>query len=506
MSFLSLDIGTTGCKAIVFSPEGRIIAGSYREYSVMYPKLGWIELDANLVWTKVKECIRESVIKGTGARIKAISISSQGEAFVPVSKRGKILYNSIVTFDNRAEKWVKWWDSQIGRRKIFEITGMPLSGIYTLNKILWLRENEPQIFAKTWKFLCYEDFVFFKMGLSPTIDYSLAAKTMGFDIHCKCWSKELLKIGGLDETIFSEVKPSGEIIGEIGQKSAAELGLPIGVKVVTGGHDQAAGALGAGITETGQATDATGTTESIVVLLDEPSLSDEMLYYNYPCYPHVIKDKYITVAFNLSAGSILKWYRDNFAEKEIEEAAKSKKDVYELILKRAQKAPTNIYVLPHFTVSGTPYLDPYSKGAIIGLSLSTKKTEIIKALLEGVTFELKLNLKCLLKAGINISEMRAIGGGAKSKDWLQLKADMFNRSVTSLQVSEASCLGVAILSAVAMKEYDSLEEAVAKMVKVKQTFTPDPRVARIYETRLRIYEKIYHQLCPITHQIEKNYV
>jgi len=504
MGFLSLDIGTTGCKAIIFDPEGKVIAGSYREYPLIYPRPGWIELNANLVWTKAKECIKEVLAKGKSTKVKTISVSSQGEAFVPVTKSGDILYNSIVTFDNRAEKWVKWWNSQVGRRKIFEITGMPLSGIYTLNKILWLRENEPEIFAKTWKFLCYEDFVFFKIGAPPIIDYSLAAKTMGFDIHRKCWSKELLKISGLDENALPQAKPSGELIGEISRRAANEMGLPVGTKVITGGHDQAASALGAGVIEAGQAMDSTGTTESIAILLDRPILSDEMLRYNYPCYPYVIKGKYITVAFNFSAGSLLRWYRDNFAKEKIGETAKSKKNVYELMLKKAQKTPTNIYILPHFTVTGTPYLDPYSKGAIIGLTLSTKKAEIIRALLEGITFELKLNFKYLSKAGINVNEIRAVGGAAKSKDWLQLKADMFNKSVVSLQVPEAACLGVAILSAVAMKEYNSPAEAVRKMVKPRQVFIANPEIARIYDEKLKVYEKIYGQLCPITHQIEEN--
>lgn len=501
MSFLTLDVGTTGCKAIIFDLKGRVTANSYREYPLTYPKPGWIELNANLVWVKVKECIKEVLAKDKITKVKTISVSSQGEAFIPVNKKGDILYNSIVTFDNRAEKWVEWWDTQVGRMKIFEITGMPLNGTYTLNKILWFRENRPKIFAKTWKFLCYEDFIFFKMGLPPIIDYSLAAKTMGFDIHRKCWSKELLRVSELDENVLSETRPSGEFIGKISRKGVAETGLPVGTRVITGGHDQAAGVLGAGVIEVGQAMDATGTTESIAILLDKPILNNKMLRYNYPSYPCVIKDKYMTVAFNFSAGSLLKWYRDNFAEEEMREAEKKKRDVYELILEEAQKTPTNIYILPHFTTTGTPYLDPYSKGAIIGLTLSTKKTEIIRALLEGITFEMKLNLKYLSKAGINIAAIRAVGGGAKSKDWLQLKANMFNRSVTSLQVFEAPCLGVAILSAVAMNEYDSIAEAVAQMVKAKQTFKPDPEVAMVYEEKLKVYEKIYNQLSPITHQI-----
>ncbi len=356
MSFLSLDVGTTGCKAIIFDLKGRVTANTYREYPLTYPRPGWIELNANLVWIKIKECIEEVLAKDKSTKVKTISVSSQGEAFVPVNKKGDILYNSIVTFDNRAEKWVEWWDAQVSRTKIFEITGMPLSGTYTLNKILWFRENKPKLFAKVWKFLCYEDFIFLKMGLPPTIDYSLAAKTMGFDIHRKCWSKELLRVSELDEDVLSETKPSGEFIGKISRKGAAETGLPVGTRVITGGHDQAAGVLGAGVIEVAQAMDATGTTESIAILFDKPILNNKMLRYNYPSYPCVIKDKYITVAFNFSAGSLLRWYRDNFAKEEVKEAKKKKKNVYEVILEEAQKTPTNIYILPHFTITGTPYL------------------------------------------------------------------------------------------------------------------------------------------------------
>jgi len=494
MALMGLDIGTTGCKAIIFDVEGGILSQAYCEYPLLHPQPEWQELDAEVVWQATCQVIQEAVSKNSGPPVKALSVSAQGEAVTPLSSRGEILDHSIVTFDPRTISLAQWWDRMLGKEKIFEITGMPLHGMYTINKIMWWRENRPQIFNKAWKFLCYEDFIFYKMGLPPTIDYSLAARTMAFNIQQKKWSSRILEMAGISEDQLAVVKPSGEIVGEIGYRQAKSLGLSPGVLAVTGGHDQPAGALGAGIIREGIAMDATGTVECIAPAFRHPVLNPKMLSGNFCCYPHVVKDMYVTLAFNFTGGSLLRWYRDTLSDEEQEEACRQKKDVYQVIIENASSNPTSIFVLPHFTTTGTPWLDIHSKGAILGLTLNNRKSEIIRALLEGITYEMKLNLQALQNAGINVEEIKAIGGGAKSSFWLQLKADMWNKKVISLNVSEAACLGVAILAGVAAGLYSSVPEAVERLVKVKNTYFPHGEINKLYEKKFEIYQKIYPTL------------
>ncbi|NPV54165.1 MAG: hypothetical protein HPY71_11670 [Firmicutes bacterium] len=493
MAVLAIDVGTTGCKALIFDERGSVRAAAYREYPLIHPRPGWAELDPTVVWERVRESVRE-VARMAGDEVRALSVSAQGEAVIPVDRRGNVLDNSIVTFDSRAAEMVEVLEENVGRDRIFKITGIPLSGMYTACKLLWLRENKREVFRDAWKFLCYEDYIHYKLGLQPVIDFSLAGKTMMFDVITKRWSTELMDIVGIDESKLAEPHLSGEIIGRISKSAADELSLRSDVVAVVGAHDQAAGALGAGVTGPDIGMDATGTTESIALVSPVPILKDDMCRYNYPCYPYVLEDTYITVAFNLVAGALLKWYRDTFGREEIEEARAAGRDVYDVILEKASSrssGPSDIYVLPHFAFSGTPYCDPSSKGAIVGLTLSTTKAEIIKAIIEGVTFEMKLNLKYLSGLGFQVKELRATGGGSRSRTWLQLKADMFRTKVVSLEVSDSPCLGAAILAATALGEYESVAQAAGVMVKPGEVFTPDQNLAALYDERMPVFERIY---------------
>jgi len=504
MSLLGLDIGTTGCKAVVFSLEGKVLSTAYREYPLLYPQPGWAELDMRLVLEKIKESIRQVSSQVKKDPVKALSISTQGEAFAPVDKKGNLLSHSPVSFDARGESFVQWWRKTLGAEKIMKITGQPLHPMFSLNKIMWLKENRPHIYSKTWKFLCCEDLIIYKLGLSPTIDYSLASRTMAFDVLKKRWSEEILSLVDIDKSLLSEVVPPGTIIGKIPQKIADDLSLSSKVMVVTGGHDQPCGALGAGVREEKIAMDATGTVECIASIFKEPHLNRRMLENNFTCYPHTVPQFYITLAFSFTGGSLLKWFRDTLGKEEKEEAKKRGKDVYSILIDKATPGPSPLYLLPHFTTTGTPYMDPNSSGAILGLSLDTSKADLIKAILEGVSFEMKYNLSLLEEIGIPIEELRAIGGGAKSRKWLQLKADLYDKKLVSLQVSEAASLGAAILAGVATGEYSSLEEAVEATVKIKETFYPQEKKRRIYKEKFQIYKDIYPTLKDLNHRIKLN--
>ncbi len=498
MHLMGLDVGTTGTKAIVFDDSGRLVSSAYREYPFIHPRPGWSDLDSNQVWLAVVEAVSEAAAQSREP-VRALGVSSQGEAATPVSESGEVLAPAIVSFCSRTQELVPHWRGIIDPLELFRITGMPLSHIYTILKLQWVRENQPDVFARIWKFLLFEDFTIFKMGLPPTIDYSLAARTMAFDVVEKRWSERVFELADLDPALFAEAQPSGTVVGELPRKSADLLGLPAGCLVVTGGHDQPAGALGAGVIAPGVAIDATGTVECLTPAFAEPHLDEQMLRSSFACYPHTASPLYCTIAFNFTGGSLLRWYRDTLGAAERKQAEREGRDVYDVILEQMPDQPTDLLVLPYFSATGTPYFDPEPTSAIVGLHLGTTRAEIVRALLEGLSFEIKLNIELLAEAGIELEELRAVGGGAKSERWLQIKADIFNRRVVSLETSEAACLGVALLAGVAAGAYESLEEAVAATVRPLKTYEPDPHRARYYEEQFARYRDLY----PLTRRLKE---
>jgi len=498
MHLMGLDVGTTGTKAIVFDDAGHLVSSAYREYPLTHPRPGWSDLDSNRVWLAVAEAAGEAAARSPEP-VRALGISSQGEAATPVSESGEVLAPAIVSFCSRTRELVPRWRDLIDPLELFRTTGAPLSHIYTILKLQWLREHQPDVFRRTWKFLLFEDFTIFKMGLPPTIDYSLASRTMAFDVVEKRWSERILGLADVDPRLFADARPSGTVVGELPRQSAEALGLPPGCLVVTGGHDQPAGALGAGVIAPGVAIDATGTVECLTPAFAEPHLDEEMLKSGFACYPHTASPLYCTIAFNFTGGSLLRWFRDTLGAPERQQAQAQGRSVYDIILEQMPGEPTDLLFLPYFTSTGTPYFDPDPTSAIVGLHLGTTRGQLVRALLEGLSYEIRLNIELLTEAGIELEELRAVGGGAKSERWLQIKADIFNRRVVSLETSEAACLGVALLAGVAAGAYESLEEAVAASVHPVRTYEPDPARTRYYDEQFARYRDLY----PLLRQLKE---
>ena len=503
MSLMGIDVGTTGCKAAVFSLDGELLALAYREYPLVHPKPGFTELDPELIWASVAEVIREANAGLAADPAQALAVSCQGEAVVPVDTAGSALGNFIVTFDHRTRPQAEWWEATVGSRALFAMTGMPLHPMYSICKILWIRDNAPELFARTRRFLCVEDFINLRLAGEPVIDWSLAGRTMAFDVRKHRWSTEVLRWAGLSEDLLARPLSSGSVVGPVRAGVAEALGFRAPVMVAAGGHDQPCGALGAGIVEPGMGMNATGTSDVILCAFPRPVLTQRMLRSNYCCYSHVDPSLYVTISFNLTGGLLLRWHRDVLCEAEVQAARQRGGDPYEIIVAEASDEPRPLFFLPHFVGAGTPYLDSDSRGALVGLTIDTTKRDLSRAVLDSVNYEAKLNIARLAAAGCPIRELRAIGGGAKSERWLQMKSDCFGLPVSSMHVSEAATLGAAMLGGVACGRFRDAGEASQAMVHVARRFEPDPVRREQYERIFPLYQELYPALRRLNHRIAR---
>lgn len=501
MSLLGIDVGTTGTKAVAFNHGGRPIASAYREYPLHSRQKGWMEVDPHEVAAAIKDVISLVAAKTRHDPVSALSVSAMGEAAVPVARDGRFLAPVQVSLDERTASYPDWWRGRISNEDVFRITGHTIYSIFTLPRTQWIKEHWRSVYDQTWKFLCFQEFVFYLLGTEPVTDYSQAARTMGFDVRAKRWSERLFEIAELDPAKFPIAVQSGTLVGKVADTVANELGLPRGVKCVTGGHDQPCNALGAGILTGGSAVYGTGTVDCITPAFDHFVDSTDFIQNNLACYPHVVPDKYCSVAYNSTGGNLLKWYRDTFADTEKRLAAEKGIDPYEVILSDLPDGPSPVMVLPHFTVTGTPWFDTNSRGALLGLRLTTTKGEIVKALIEGTTFEMKLNLEALRRSDVAVERIRSTGGGAKSRLWNQLKADMLGVPVATLQTSEGGSLGTAMLAGVATGVYGSLAEAASALIHEHEVFEPRPEVSARYSERFAIYRQLYPTLREINHRL-----
>jgi xylulokinase len=494
MSYLGLDIGTSGCKAVAFTREGKMLASAYREYPLIHPAPEHAELDSDVVIKHCFDVIRE-VNSAISEPVSAMSISTQGEAFTALDKEGKSLCNAMVSSDNRAVKEVEEFEKEFGKEKLYNITGHTSHPIFSLFKLLWIKKHKPEIWKNTKYFLCFEDLFLFGIGLKPHISWPLAGRTMLFDVTRHEWSKEILSSIGLDAERLAIPVATGTITGSIPAKTATMLGFTKEVIMVAGGHDQTVGALGTGVTEPGACMYATGTVECFCPMFDKLTLDPRLMKNNLCCYDFTVAGKYTTVAYSLTGGNILKWFRDEFGQQEKLEATQSGKDVYTLLLKQMPSAPTDLLVLPYFSPTGTPHFDTQASGAILGLKLTTRRGEILKALLEGVALEMRLNLELMEQSGMQIKSFAATGGGTRNETWVQMKADILNRPIKVMGISETGCYGAAMIAQSASEKIP-VTEIIKKNETCTKTFHPDPENAKRYSEKYSVYKELYRGLKP----------
>lgn len=323
-----------------------------------------------------------------------------------------------------------------------------------------------------------------------------------YDLAAGSWSDYILSKCGIEQNRLAVLGPEGGgVVGVMSRKAVEKIGLKKEVLLVSGGHDQACAALGSGVVQSGLAMVSTGTAEVVEVAMKSPVLNPALRKGNISIYRHVVPKLYLAMTLNHSGGILLRWFRDTLCKWECKQAHKNGQDPYDLILADAPDGPTDVMVLPHFAGSGTPLLDTTSRGAFVGLTFATTRSTIAKAILEGLTFELRTNIELLKKSGIKIKELHAVGGGAKSPLWLQLKADICKAPLRVPEVTEAACLGAAILAGVAAGVYPNFATAVKNTVRLKKRVKPDKRAVAAYEKRYQLYKQLYPALINVSRQL-----
>jgi xylulokinase len=364
--------------------------------------------------------------------------------------------------------------------------------MYSLAKIAWLRKNQPETFEKAARFVCLEDYILHRLGMEPAISSPLASRTMGLNIQRNAWAEDLLQFAGITSDQLSRVEPSGTAVGEAAPDIAKELGLSPGMVWSTGGHDQVCASIGAGAQSPGTVADGTGTFECISTPLQYPLLSEASLAANLPCERHAIAGQFLTLAYG-PGGIALKWLRDNCNREQMAQAKAAGKSAYDLMLFDVPDRPTGLFFFPYLLGTGTPWLDSDARATIWGLTNATTNPELVKAALEGVCYEMRWNLDIFEQIGIHVDRILAVGGGARSEMWLQLKADIFGRPVVAVP-GEVSSRGAAICAGVGGKVYSGWNEGIAAMVKPGRVFEPRATMQRQYREFFEQYKELAQRI------------
>lgn len=482
---LGIDAGTTSCKAAVFDEAGRMLSFARQPYAVRSPQPGWAEVDPEVLWQAVVRATREAVCEAP-APPRALSVSSQGEGMVPMGPNGLPVGPIIVSYDGRADGETRWLEERFGRRYFFDQGGQILSNVSTAAKILWVRRHPEAFAAAPVSFPCVGDYVAARLGVGAHIDPSLAARTMLYDRGTGDWRQELLEAIGITAEQLSPIVPAGTALGCPPPDICDLLGLPHDVIVAAGGHDQPCGLLGAG--GQGASVYSLGTTETLVCPLDR--FYEGLYPLGLPCYPHVLPGQWVTLPGNFTGGNLLAWYAAQFGQEEARRAETRGISVFSVLCEEMAETPTRLLVLPHFTVTGSPYNDSESCGAILNLHLSTPRGELIRGLLEGVAYEILLNLSLLEGAGISTEKLHVVGGGAGSRCALQLRADVLGRTLCLPPVEQAACRGAALLAAWGAALLPPQAEIWSGQ-ETRQVFTPNPENHAFYLDAFSKYRALY---------------
>jgi xylulokinase len=494
---LGIDAGTTAMKAVLFDLGGNPLGQASQEYRLHTPTPDRVELEPGHYWAACCGCT-QGVLAEAGVdprQIAALAISSQGETLIVLDEAGQPLYPAIVWLDNRARAEANQISAQFDVETVFQVTGQPeITPTWPATKILWLRHHQPLVFERAYKYLLLEDYLLFRFTGRFVATPSLLSSSLLFDIRHRTWWGEMLDLVDITPEQLPTVQESGRVVGTLTAEASRDSGLWEGTVAATGGMDQALAALGAGNTRPGLITENTGGALAIVATLEEPVFDPQV---RIPCHYHALPDTYYLLPWGQTAGMALRWFRDVFGVEEQREAARIGANVYDLLTAGAAKVPPGsegLVALPHLMGAACPEFNPDARGVWFGVGLHHTKAHFVRATLESIAYMLRRNVEILEELGIAVAEIRALGGGARSPLWNQIKADVVGVPVVTVATEEQACLGAAILAGSAVGLYLSPRQATEKLVEVTHRWQPVSENKSLYDDKYELYVRLYENL------------
>lgn len=502
---LGLDIGTSQVKALLITVDGEIVGSAAQEYPLFSPRPGWMEQEPEDMWQGTVMALRKVLDKYDvdPSEIKGIGLSGQMHSSVFLDKDGKVIRPAILWNDTRTTKQCYEIESLVGKRTLLDEACNPALEGFTAPKVLWLREHEPDNFARVRWLVLVKDYIRYRLTGELKMELSDAAGTLLLNVKERRWSKVIMEKLDLPMDILPELVGSSEIAGTISPEAAELTGLTVGTPVVGGGADNACGAVGAGIVASGRAMISLGTSGVMLAHLDVPKLPNGGTIH---MFNHAVKDRFYMMGVILSAGLSYRWFRDQFGHPESVVAQSLETDPYVLLSEAASHSmpgSQGLIFLPYLTGERTPHGDGNARGCFFGLSSAHQRRDMVRAILEGVGFAFRDSLCLLQQAGWSGKAMRCIGGGAKSSLWLEILASILGLQMQNLNVDEGPGLGAALLAGVGTGVFTDTKEASEAIIKVTDTIDPNEKWHTLYLEMYQVYKSLYPALKPMYDQMAK---
>lgn len=493
---IGLDIGTSGTKTVLFDTQGNTVASATEEYPLYQPQNGWAEQDPEDWWNAAVKTISQ-VLSLSGVQpqqVKGVGLSGQMHGLVMLDEAGQVLRRSIIWCDQRTASQCEEITRLVGAKRLIELTANPVLTGFTAPKILWVREHEPEVYAKCRHILLPKDYIRYRLTGQFATDVSDASGMSLLDVPNRCWSMEILKKLQIDPSMLAKVYESCEYTGSITGECAALTGLAEGTPVAAGAGDNAAAAVGTGVVKEGRAFTTIGTSGVVFAHTDSPVIDPEGRVHTFCC---AVPGCWHMMGVTQGAGLSLKWLRDNFCAPECQTAQQLGVDPYVVMDSEAAQVPIGagkLLFLPYLMGERTPHLDPDCRGAFFGISAIHNRPNFIRAVLEGVSYSLRDCLEILRGMKVNPNEMFACGGGATSPLWRQMLCDLFGCPVKTVTSKESPALGAAILAGVCAGVYESVEEGCRQAIRLGQEQAPIAENTDAYEPFYQLYRSLYPSL------------
>ena len=505
-ALLGIDLGTTGVKVALFAADdGRTLSSAFIDYPLLHPQIGWAEQNPEDWWQATVTAIRTCMVGGVRNNVqpedvRGIGLSGQMHGVVLLDEENRVLRPSIIWADQRSEAQCLWITERVGAARLLELVSNPALPGFTAPKLLWIRDNEPEIFAHARKMLLPKDYIRYRLTGKLAIEISDAAGTCLLDVKHGRWSREVLEALEIDPELLPPVVAADKVAGTITEEVAALTDLLPGVPVAGGGADNACAAVGNGVVRPGLALVSIGTSGVVLVYASTPQVDMSGPVPRVHTFNHAVPQAWYLMGVTQGAGLSLRWVRDNIGLPERALERWTGLDAYELLTKEAESIPAGsdgLLFLPYLQGERTPHLDPYARGGWIGLTASHDRRHLIRSVLEGVAFSLKDCSTIIQGQGLPIEQVRVTGGGAKSPLWRQIIADVLGVELVTTNATEGPAFGAALLAGVASGLYTSVQQACEATVRVMERTGPRQEVERVYAQAYETYKALYPALKPL---------